>query len=164
MYLYGKLKHTVWSVFVSDENLTEMFETSYRNRDVVFFKILFDYLFIFQWEWISLTQLQLWSRCACSCVSSFTFTYPSTARIVGTSQMPSQPVSSIFPCSPLPSGTWRTPGLSIPWCCLPTPFPVCLVFPPPPHNCTLQDGFGQTWWKRDVSIALKSVPASCKLW
>ena len=22
-----------------------------------------------------------------------------------------------FPCSPLPSGTWRTPGLSIPWYC-----------------------------------------------
>ena len=130
MYLYGKLKHTVWSVFVSDENLTEMFETSYRNKDVVFFKILFDYLFIFQWEWISLTQFQLWSRCACSCVSSFTFTYPSTARIVGTSQMPSQPVSSIFPCSPLPSGTWRTPGLSIPWCCLPTSSFVRLVFFP----------------------------------
>ena len=31
-----------------------------------------------------------------------------------------QPVFSIFPCSPLPSGTCRTPGLSIPWCCLPT--------------------------------------------
>ena len=24
-----------------------------------------------------------------------------------------QPVSSIFPCSPVPSGTWQTPGLSI---------------------------------------------------
>ena len=31
-------------------------------------------------------------------------------------------------CSPLPSGTWRTPGLSIPWCCLPTSSSVCLVF------------------------------------
>ena len=31
-----------------------------------------------------------------------------------------QPVFSFFPCSPLPSGTCRTPGLSIPWCCLPT--------------------------------------------
>ena len=34
--------------------------------------------------------------------------------------MISQPVSSILPCSPLPSGTWRTPGLFIFWCCLPT--------------------------------------------
>ena len=30
-----------------------------------------------------------------------------------------EPVFSIFPCSPLPSGTWQTPGLSIPWCCQP---------------------------------------------
>ena len=44
--------------------------------------------------------------------------------------MISQPVSSIFPCSPLPSGTCRTPGLSIPWCCFPTSFSVCLVFFP----------------------------------
>ena len=36
--------------------------------------------------------------------------YPLTARIVGAPQMTSQPVSSIFPCSPLPSGTWRTPA------------------------------------------------------
>ena len=48
-------------------------------------------------------------------------------------QMISQTVSSIFPCSPLPSGTWRTPGLSIFWCCLPTSSSVCLVFFPP--NC-----------------------------
>ena len=48
--------------------------------------------------------------------------YPLTARVVGAPQMILQPVCSIFPCSPLPSGTWRTPGLSIPWCCLPTPF------------------------------------------
>ena len=34
--------------------------------------------------------------------------------IVGTPKMISQPVSSVFPCSPLPSGTWPTPGLSIP--------------------------------------------------
>ena len=33
-----------------------------------------------------------------------------------------------FLCSPLPSGTWRTPGLSIPWCCFPTSSSVCLVF------------------------------------
>ena len=35
-----------------------------------------------------------------------------------------------FPCSPLPSGTCRTPRLSIPWCCLPTSSSVCLVFFP----------------------------------
>ena len=40
--------------------------------------------------------------------------YPITARVVGAPQMISQPVSSIFPCSPLPSGTCQTPGLSIP--------------------------------------------------
>ena len=56
--------------------------------------------------------------------------YPLTARVVGAPQMISQPVSSIVPCSPLPSGTWRTPGLSSPWCCLPTSSSVCLVFFP----------------------------------
>ena len=40
--------------------------------------------------------------------------YPLTARVVGAQQMISQTVSSIFPCSSLPSGTWRTQGLSIP--------------------------------------------------
>ena len=40
--------------------------------------------------------------------------YPLTARVVGEPQMISQPVSSILPCSPRPSGTWRTPGLFIP--------------------------------------------------
>ena len=33
-------------------------------------------------------------------------------------------------CFPLPSGAWRSPGLSTPWCCLPTPSSVCLVFFP----------------------------------
>ena len=57
-------------------------------------------------------------------------TYPFTARVVGVPQVTSLPVSSICFCSPLPSGTWRSPGLSIPWCYLPTPFSVCLVFFP----------------------------------
>ena len=39
---------------------------------------------------------------------------PLTARVVRAPQMILQPVFSIFPCSPLPSGTCRTPGLSIP--------------------------------------------------
>ena len=47
----------------------------------------------------------------------FFIIYPLSVRVVGTLQMISQPVSSIFPSSPLPSGTWRTPGLSITWCC-----------------------------------------------
>ena len=42
--------------------------------------------------------------------------------------MISQPASSNFPCFPLPSGTPRTLGLSILYCCLPTPSSVCLVF------------------------------------
>ena len=54
--------------------------------------------------------------------------YPLTAMVFGAPQMISQSVSSIFPCSPLPSGTWRTPGLSIPWCCLPTSS-ACLLPP-----------------------------------
>ena len=53
--------------------------------------------------------------------------YSLTARVVGAPQMISQPVSSILPCSQLPSRTWRTPGLSIPWCCPPTFYSVCLV-------------------------------------
>ena len=49
-----------------------------------------------------------------------------------------------FDCSPLPSGTCRTPGLSIPRCCLPTsPLPLSALSSSPFH-CALQDGFGQT--------------------
>ena len=55
---------------------------------------------------------------------------PLTARVVGAPQMILQPVFSIFPCSPVPSGTCRTPGLSIPRCCLPTSSFVHLVFFP----------------------------------
>ena len=40
--------------------------------------------------------------------------YPLTARVIGALQMISQSVFSIFPCSPLPSGTWQSLGLSIP--------------------------------------------------
>ena len=56
--------------------------------------------------------------------------YPLTVRVTGAPQTISQPVSSIFPCSPLPSGTWWTPGLPIAWCSLPTSSFVCLVFFP----------------------------------
>ena len=58
------------------------------------------------------------------------FICPLTARVVRAPQMISQPVSSIFPCSPLPSGTSRTPGLSILCCCLPISSSAWLVFFP----------------------------------
>ena len=41
-----------------------------------------------------------------------------------------QLVFSIFPCSSLPSGTCRTPGLSTPWCCLPTFLCLPCLLPP----------------------------------
>ena len=63
-------------------------------------------------------------------IALFIIIYPLTARIVGAPQMISQPVSSSFPCSPLPSGTWQASGLSIHWCCFPTTSSVCLVFSP----------------------------------
>ena len=55
---------------------------------------------------------------------------PLTVRVGGAPQMILQPVFSIFPCSPLPSGTCWTPGPSIRWCCLPTSSFVRLVFFP----------------------------------
>ena len=55
---------------------------------------------------------------------------PLPAKVVGAPQMILQPVFSIFPCSPLPSGICLTPGLSIPWCCLPTSSSICLAFFP----------------------------------
>ena len=58
--------------------------------------------------------------------------YPLTARVIGAPQMISQPVSSIFPSSPLPSGTWWTPGLST--------FPD-VVFPPLPLSALSSSPF-----------------------
>ena len=55
----------------------------------------------------------------------------SIATAIGAPQMTSQPVSSILLRSPLPSGTWRTPGLSISWYYLPTSSSACPVFFPP---------------------------------
>ena len=65
---------------------------------------------------------------------------PLTARVVGAPQMISQPVSSIFPCSPLPSEIGELQAC---------PFPD-VVYPPLPlsalsssrFHCALQDGFG----------------------
>ena len=53
-----------------------------------------------------------------------------SVKVVWAPQMISQPVSFTFLCSPLPSWTWRTLGLSIPRCGLPTSSSVCLVFFP----------------------------------
>ena len=53
--------------------------------------------------------------------------YPLATRVVGALHVTSQPVSSIFSCSPVPSGTWPAPGLAIPRCCLPTSSSVWLV-------------------------------------
>ena len=55
---------------------------------------------------------------------------PKPRRSFGAPHMTPQPVSAIFLCSPLPSRTWRIPGLSIPWCCLPTSFSLYFVFFP----------------------------------
>ena len=65
-----------------------------------------------------------------SSLHNLSIIYPLTARVVGAPQMISQPVVSILFCSPLPSGTWRTPGLSIPCSCLSNSSSVCLVFFP----------------------------------
>ena len=58
----------------------------------------------------------------------FAVTHPLSTRVVGAPLITSTLVSSIFLYSQLLSGTWRTPCLSIPRCCLPTPFSVSLVF------------------------------------
>ena len=79
--------------------------------------------------------------------------YPLTARVVGAPHIILQPVSSIFPGSPLPSRTWRTPGMSIPWCCLPTSSSVWLVLFP--LSLCPQDGFSKTWWTGDMTIPLQ---------
>ena len=80
--------------------------------------------------------------------------YHLTASVGGAPQIISQPLSSFSPCSPLPSGTWRAPGLSIPRCCLPTSSSVSALSSPPFH-CALHDGFGQTWWTGDTTIPLQ---------
>ena len=77
-----------------------------------------------------------------SCIQSSSPPPPLTMRIIGAPQITSQPVLSIFLCSQLPSGTWRTPGLSIPKYCFPTSFSVSLSFSP--FHCALQDDFGHT--------------------
>ena len=83
------------------------------------------------WWWVATIISWLfwcWYVLSVSSSSSSSISYPQ--KVVGAAQMISQPVSSIFLCSPKPSGTCQTPGLSIPWCCLPTSSSVRLVFFP----------------------------------
>ena len=65
--------------------------------------------------------------------------------------MISQPFSSIFLCSSLPSGTWRTSGL--PLCCLSTSSSVYLVFFP--LSLCLTNWFWPDRWTGDMSIPLQ---------
>ena len=81
-------------------------------------------------------------------------TYSLTAAVVEAPQMTSQPVSSIILCYPQPSGTWRTPGLSIPWM-LSSHFFFLSALTSSPSHCALQDGFGQIRWTGDMSIPLQ---------
>ena len=67
---------------------------------------------------------------------------PLTVRVVGAPQTILQPVFSIFPCSPLPSGTCQTPACPYPDVMFP-PLPLSALSSSPFH-CALQDGFGQT--------------------
>ena len=76
-----------------------------------------------------------------------------TTRVTWAPQMVSQPVSSIFPCSPLPSGTWKTPGLSISRM-LSSHLFLCLLSSSGFH-CALRDGFCQTLWMGDMTIPLQ---------
>ena len=107
----------------------------------------------YNWPW----HVHFLDQCI---ISSPSFIYLLTMGIVGAPQMTSQPVSSIFLCFPLTSGTWRTPGLSIPWC-LPTSFSVCGMCSSPSHFA-LQDGLARPdgWetcpyiWKGQAEICL----------
>ena len=75
-------------------------------------------------------EITKWPLVVSSCDYFIIIISPLTERVVGAPQMILQPAFSISSCSPLPSGTCRTPGLSIPWCCLPTSSSVCLGFFP----------------------------------
>ena len=88
---------------------------------------------------------------------------PSTVRVIGAPQMISQSLSFVFLCSPLPSRIGRTPGLSIPWCCLSTSSSVCLVFFPL-SLCFVKCSFAWPDERDDMSILLQFAhPYSCML-
>ena len=70
----------------------------------------------------------------------FTFTYPLTVGVVRAPKRNSQPVSSIFLCSPRPLGTLQTPGLFFPDNVFPSVF-VLSALSSSPFHCAMQDGF-----------------------
>ena len=96
--------------------------------------------FIFPCKWAQTKDLPFFKTAFACCfflhltfTCSFTFSYlhlSLNCRVVGAPQMTPQPVSFICFCAVLFSGTWRSPGLSIPWFCLPTSSSVCLIFFP----------------------------------
>ena len=91
--------------------------------------------------------------CTCSSKSSSSHINPLTARVVGAPQMILQPIFSIFPRSPLPSGTCRIQASLFPDVVFP-PLPLSALSFSPVH-CALQDGFGQTWWTGNMTIPLQ---------
>ena len=86
-------------------------------------------LFRYCWHELYYTKHNDLFRC-CWHIIIIIIINPLTAKVVGAPQMILEQVFSIFPCSPLPSGTCRTPDLSIFWCCLLTSSFVRLVFFP----------------------------------
>ena len=120
-------------IFLACEDFLERFDDSFCPRwwwllsgyqlAYIDFRISSQWLIELRW----LSSAPQWFEC--EIVSSIIIINPLTARVVGAPQMILQPVFSIFPSS-LPSGTCRTPGLSIPWWCLLTSSFIRLVFFP----------------------------------
>ena len=79
--------------------------------------------------------------------------YPLTMRVVEAPRMILQPVFAFFPVLHCPLGLCKLQAC---------PFPD-IVFPPlplsalssSPFRCSLQDGFGQTWWTLNMTIPLQ---------
>ena len=88
--------------------------------------------------------------------------YPLSARVVGAPRMISQPLSYFFPCSPLPSGSWRNPGLCIPRCCLPT-YSQSLSFTRTPTVCPLTEVPLSFLYQNSHCLSLTRTPIVCPL-
>ena len=78
---------------------------------------------------------------------------PLTARVVGAPQMISQPVSSIFPCYPLSSGTGEFQACPFPDVVFP-PLPLSALSSPPFHYAVSTGRRIRSWYY--VSTALFS--------
>ena len=90
--------------------------------------------------------------------------YSLTARVVGAQRLISQPVSSIFPCPPLPTVIWWTPGLSIPLCCLFLCLP-CLLAPfTVPCKMVLTRRDERKTWPHHCSLRLFTICQEVFLW